>query len=182
MKFNRLKILAMGLIFTLLPFMHLRAQMKGADADKDAIVKVLSSYNDAFNHHDPHALTMLFAENGAFTNSGGDTNHGRQEILEHFVPRFTEGAALMSAQRTYSVKTVDFLKPDLALAYVDAEMSGMKGNDGAAIPARKMGYDVTLFKQGGQWLVGNLHEYDARVGPPAGAARVGGPPAATPAK
>ena len=144
--------------------------------------KVIASYNDAFNHHDPRALTMLFAENGAFTNSGGDTNHGRQEILAHFVPRFTEGAALMSAQRTYMVNTIDFLAPDLVLAYVDAEMSGMKGNDGNVLPPRKMGYDITLFKQGGQWLVGNLHEYDARIGPPPGAARVGGSPVASPAK
>jgi len=182
MKFRHLNIAAAGLLFTLLPLTYLCAQMKGTDADKDAINKVLGSYNDAFNHHDPHAFTMLFADNGAFTNSGGDTNHGRQEILDHFVPRFTEGAALMSAQRTFSVKTIDFLKADVALAYVDAEMSGMKGNDGAALPARKMGYDVTLFKQGGQWLIGNLHEYDARVGPPPGAARVGGPPASAPAK
>lgn len=182
MKFNHLKLAAAALIFTLFPMTSLRAQMSGTDADKDAINNVISSYNDAFNHHDPHALTMLFAENGAFTNSGGDTNHGRQEILGHFVPRFTEGAALMSAQRTFSVKSIDFLRPDLAVAYVNAEMSGMKGNDGSALPPRKMGYDVTLFKQGGQWLVGNLHEYDARTGPPPGAARVGGPAAATPAK
>ena len=40
--------MAAGLIFALLPFTYLSAQMKGTDVDKTAINKVFSSYNDAF--------------------------------------------------------------------------------------------------------------------------------------
>jgi hypothetical protein len=39
MKFNRLKTMAAGVIFALLAFVHLSAQTKGTDADKNAISK-----------------------------------------------------------------------------------------------------------------------------------------------
>jgi uncharacterized protein (TIGR02246 family) len=161
-----LKTIISILILVSLPVAATLAQSKGSDADTGAIDKVIAGYVDAFNHHDAHALAMYCAPNGDMTNSAGDTSHGRQEIEAHFAPRFVEGGALKTAQRTFSVKSVDILRPDLAIAYADSEMSGLKTRDGADAPARKMLYDITLMKQDGQWLIANFHEMDA-ARPPA---------------
>jgi uncharacterized protein (TIGR02246 family) len=161
MKRNGLKIIFAVLIVLSLLATAAWSQSKGMDADNAAINSVIAGYVGAFNHHDAHALAMFCASNGDMTNSAGETSHGRQEIEAHFTPRFAEGGALKTALRTFTVKSIDILRPDLAIAYADSEMSGLKTRDGGDVPARKMLYDITLMKQDSHWVIANFHEMDA---------------------
>ena len=101
-----------------------QGQLNTEDADSAAIKQVVADWSDAFNRHDAHAVAMLFAEDGDFTNPQGIHRKGRKEIEERFTT--TLGGPFKSAHRTDSVRSIRFLSPEIAAVDVDWEMTGAK--------------------------------------------------------
>ena len=55
------------------------------------------------------------------------------------------------------VRSVRFLKPDIAIADIDWEMTGAATPEGVARPPRKELLDWVLVKTDGHWLIAVMH-------------------------
>jgi len=148
------------------------------DADRAAIAKAIQSYMDLWNTHDIHSVAMLYAEDCDFINNFGDVTHGR-DAFEKTFSAFMAGPYSATTQ-SGTIRSIRFLKPDVAAVDVDWEMTGAKNPDGTVRPTRKGIHSLIMTKQSnGSWLITimHVHEFTAtpRITPPA-------PSATTPAK
>jgi uncharacterized protein (TIGR02246 family) len=139
-------------------FAPLSALGQTNSADEAAVRQVLSDFVDAFNHHDAHVWAACFAEDGDFTNVSGLTRHGRKEIEERFTGLFA--GPLKSAHRTFNVRHIRFIRPDVVAADADYDLTGSKAADGTENPDRKGVFIWTLTKQNGRWLFSVFHEFE----------------------
>ena len=140
-------------------------QAKAADGDTVGVKGVIDAYMDAFNKHDPHAVANLFTEDGDFTNGRLITAHTRKTIDEHLVPVY--GSVLKNSHRTYSLRSIRFVTPDVAVVATDYELAGTTGPNGAELPPRKGLLQWVVSKQGGKWFINVLNENEVPPPPPA---------------
>lgn len=131
-------------------------QVKAEDGDTAGVKAVIEAYMDAFNKHDPHAVAALFTEDGDFTNGRQVTAHTRKTIDEHLVPVY--GGALKNSHRTYSLRSIRFVTPDVAVAATDYELAGTTGPKGDELPPRKGMLQWVIAKKNGKWLIDVLNE------------------------
>jgi uncharacterized protein (TIGR02246 family) len=162
-------------IFLLLPLAILCAQaamaapqaMSDAAQEKEraAIEKAVQNYMDAWNTHNVHAVAMTYAEDCDFVNNFGTLTHGRDGMEKTFGP-FMTGAYSETVQ-TGHVRTVRFLKPDVAAVDVDWEMTGAKNPDGSVRPTRKGIHSLIMTRQSdGSWLIAVMHVHEFTNTPP----------------
>jgi uncharacterized protein (TIGR02246 family) len=138
---------------------------KPADADSAAIRQTFTDFYESFSHHDAHATTMTFAEDGDFTNMRGIHRHGRTEIEAWFSNLFKGN--LRSSNRTDTVRSIRFFSPQVATVDADTVITGTKAADGSDVPPRKGLMIVTMTKQNGRWLISVFHEAEFPAPPPA---------------
>jgi uncharacterized protein (TIGR02246 family) len=127
-----------------------------ADADSAAIKQSVTAFTDAWNRHDPHAVTKRYVEDGDFSSTQGIPSHGAKELQEHYVSIF--GTFLKYAHRTDTVRSIRFLTPSIAQLDIDWQMTGAKTPDGADAPPRKGLLNWVMTKQNGQWMITVYHE------------------------
>jgi uncharacterized protein (TIGR02246 family) len=149
------------------------------DADHAAITKAVQNYMDAWNTHDIHAVAMTYAPDCDFVNNFGDVTHGRDGMVKVFTP-FMSGP-YSDTHQTGTVRSIRFLKPDVAAVDVDWEMTGAKNPDGTVRPTRKGIHSLIMTRQSdGGWLITIMHVHEftstPRITPP------GTAPATPPAK
>jgi uncharacterized protein (TIGR02246 family) len=128
------------------------------DADSMEAVKVANAYVDGFNSHDPHAVAMLFTDNGDFVNGRGGSFHGRQAIEQFFSKPFGTGGNLSGAHRTLTVKSAQTVSPGLVSVYAMSDQTGSKAADGTPNPATSTFFVFVLAKQGTHWEIAVFHE------------------------
>ena len=133
------------------------------EVDSAAIKKLFTDFNDAFNSHDAHAATMLFAADGDLIDGRASKSQGRTGIEQHLLPLFA--GRLKTAHRDIWLQDIRFLRPDTATVDGYFEMSGLVGPDGAAVPPTKGLYDWIVMKQGGRWLIAVWHESNLQAFP-----------------
>jgi uncharacterized protein (TIGR02246 family) len=156
---TRTRLRATVVVFLLVSFPFVISWARKSDsADSATIKQVVAEFLDAFNNHDAHAWAMAFAEDGDFTNVAGLTRHGRKEVEERFASLFA--GPLRSAHRTYSVRSVRFLTPEIASVDADWEMTGSRAADGSENPVRKGLFHWVMTKQNGHWLFTAFHEFE----------------------
>ena len=148
------------------------------DEDRAAIAKSVQNYMDSWNTHDVHAVAMLYAVDCDFVNNFGDVTHGRDGMEKTFGP-FMSGPYSATVQ-TGTVRSVRFLKPDVAAVDVDWQMTGAKNPDGSPRPTRKGIHSLIMTRQSdGAWLITVMHVHEftstPRITP--GAAPATPPPA-----
>jgi uncharacterized protein (TIGR02246 family) len=69
--------------------------------------------------------------------------------------------------QTGHVRSVRFLKPDVAAVDVDWEMTGAKNPDGSMRPTRKGLHSLIMTKQSdGSWLIAVMHVHEFTNTPP----------------
>ena len=68
---------------------------------------------------------MCFTDDADFINVQQANSHGRKAIEEHFVPLFS--GRLKNAHRTYTVKSVRFITPDVAAVTMDYVVAAPPG-------------------------------------------------------
>jgi uncharacterized protein (TIGR02246 family) len=151
--------------------MHLAAAAQ-QDADSTAIAKAIQSYMDSWNTHDVHAVALLYAVDCDFVNNFGDVTHGRDGMEKTFGP-FMTGPYSATVQ-TGTIRSVRFLKPDVAAVDVDWEMTGAKNPDGSPRPTRKGIHSLIMTRQSdGTWLITVMHVHEftntPRITPPGAA-------------
>jgi uncharacterized protein (TIGR02246 family) len=136
---------------------------RAADADTAGIKALIDEFTAAFNNHDSHAVAMCFTDDADFINVQQANSHGRKAIEEHFVPLFS--GRLKNAHRTYTVKSVRFITPDVAAVTMDYVLAGTTGANGGEAPPRKGLYDWIVARQNGKWLISVLHESELAPAP-----------------
>jgi uncharacterized protein (TIGR02246 family) len=134
----------------------------GSDMDRAAIEKAVQNYMDSWNKHDVKAVAMTYTEDTDLVNNFGNLTHGRPQIEATFGPMLA--GVYSETHQTGTVKTIRFIKPDVAAVDVDWEMTGAKNQDGTVRPTRKGLHTLIMTKQSdGTWLIAvmHIHEYTA---------------------
>jgi uncharacterized protein (TIGR02246 family) len=152
----------------ILPGVAFAQNSPGGDAqekDRAAIEKAVQNYMDTWNKHDVHAVAMTYTEDCDFVNNFGTLTHGRAGMEATFGPFMT--GVYSETHQTGKVRTIRFLKPDVAAVDVDWEMTGAKNQDGTVRPTRKGLHSLIMTKQSdGAWLIALMHVHEFTNTPP----------------
>ena len=151
---------------------HSRAANDSQDKDRTAITQAVQNYMDMWNKHDVKAVAMTYTEDCDFVNNFGDLTHGRAGMEATFGPFMT--GVYSETHQTGQIRSIRFLKPDVAAVDVDWQMTGAKNQDGSMRPTRKGLHSLIMTKQSdGSWLIAVMHVHEFTVTP-----RLANPPAA----
>jgi len=135
-----------------------------ASKDETAIHDVVTRFMNAWNQHDVHAFSLVFAETADFTNVKGAGASGRAAIEAFHAPLFQ--SLFKDSHQTGTVKSLRFIKPDVAAVDVLWEMTGSTDRAGVPIRLRKGLLNFVMTKQGEQWSILVMHNMDLPVEPP----------------
>jgi uncharacterized protein (TIGR02246 family) len=131
-----------------------RAQQAGGSEDEAAIRQVIVEMTEGFNNHDGKAAARMYTPDAGFVSVRGDVMNGQAEIEKGLTAILTR--AKNASQRTMDVK-VRFIRPDVALANVTNELSGLVAPDGRTLPShQELGLRVFV-KDAGRWQVAAFH-------------------------
>ncbi|TDC94305.1 SgcJ/EcaC family oxidoreductase [Actinomadura sp. 7K507] len=86
-------------------------------AKHDQVTEVVQSYESAFNRNDAKAMNALFSEDTVFVNFGGNLVFGADLLYQAQAHVFAPGGALEGIHVRYSVESVLFLSPDIAVVH-----------------------------------------------------------------
>jgi uncharacterized protein (TIGR02246 family) len=155
---NRPVSLLLPLVLMAFP---LAASLFAAPGDEEQVRQVMSSFVDAWNHHDMEAFGKLFAPDADFVNVVGDWLKGRQAIqVSHAyahgtIPADTPGEPppIYGIFRTSILRfaqiDVRFLRSDVAVVHANTELLG----DARASKPRRSMATFVLTRQNGAWLI-----------------------------
>jgi len=151
------------------------------DAERAAIANAVQNYMDSWNTHDVHGVAMTYTEDCDFVNNFGELTHGRDGMEKTFGPFMT--GVYSETHQTGKVRSIRFLKPDVAAVDVDWEMTGAKNQDGTLRPTRKGIHSLIMTKQtDGSWLIAVMHVHEFTATPRITNPGQITPPATPPAK
>jgi uncharacterized protein (TIGR02246 family) len=133
----------------------LGAQTAGSAADEQAIRSIMAATTDAFTNHDAKAWARYCTPTARLVTVRGESMEGAAEIEKGLTSIFqTRG-------KTARLRTLDlsirFLRPDVALAYVTNEMSGLVSADGRPQLAHRELSIRVVVKDAGAWKVAAFH-------------------------
>jgi hypothetical protein len=153
------------------PFVLFVFPALAAPSDPDAVKKAVAGFATAWNRHDPSAFAQLFDDNADFENAAGARWTGRQQIETNFawrhgaVPANEAGSlppASYGTQKATVIRFVQtdvrFLRKDVAIAYVDWELSDEANADAGL---RHGSFLFVLAEQHGAWLIETLQNQEA---------------------
>jgi uncharacterized protein (TIGR02246 family) len=135
-----------------------RIAMQGHREDEEAIKRVIMDMTDAFNRHEPDA--SLFTNDADFVNVNGTWLRGTAEIEQDRKARFD--TVLKEARIKLLAIRIRFIRPDVAIAHVTNETSGMVVPGGQTLPIQRE-LNIRVFtKDNGRWLVTAFHNTSVR--------------------
>jgi len=132
-----------------------RAQQAGSSEDELAIRQVIVEMTEGFNNHDGKAAARMYTPDSRFVSVRGDVMNG-QAGLEKGLTAILTTRAKNASQRTMDVK-VRFIRPDVALANVTNELSGLVAPDGRALPSHQELSLRVFVKDARRWQVAAFH-------------------------
>jgi uncharacterized protein (TIGR02246 family) len=132
-----------------------RAQQAGSTEDEAAIRKVIVEMTDGFNNHDGKAAARMYARDARFVSVRGDMMTG-QAGIEQGLSAILTTRAKNATQRMMDV-TVRFIRPDVALANVTNELSGLVAPDGHVLPSHQERSLRVFVKDAGVWQIAAFH-------------------------
>lgn len=121
----------------------------GQPADEIAINKVIVEMTEEFNQHDAVAATKMYKDDADFVSVRGEVGLGR-ESAEKGLRRIFETRAKGARLTTEDIK-LRFIRPDVALAHVTSELSGLVGPDGQKLAPHKELSLRVFVKDGADW-------------------------------
>jgi uncharacterized protein (TIGR02246 family) len=140
------------------------AQQAGSNEDEAAIRKVIVEMTDGFNNHDGKAAARMYTRDARFVSVRGDMMNG-QAGIEKGLSAILTTRAKNATQRTMDV-TVRFIRPDVALANVTNELSGLVAPDGHALPSHQELSLRVFVKDAGAWQIAAFHNTMVAPFPP----------------
>lgn len=124
-------------------------------ADQDAIRQVITGTTTAFNRHDAKAFASYYTPDAWVVTVRGESMAGTAEIEKQLASIF-ESRAKSATLRTLDV-SIRFIRPDVALAHVLNELSGLRGPNGESVPPHRELSIRVLVKNEGVWRVTAFH-------------------------
>ena len=131
------------------------AQQGGSYEDEVAIRKVIVEMTEGFNNHDGKAAARMYIPDAKFVSVRGDMMNG-QAAIEKGLSAILTSRAKNATQRTIDV-TVRFVRPDVALANVTNELSGLVAPDGHALPSHQELSLRVFVKNADVWQIAAFH-------------------------
>ena len=124
-------------------------------ADLDAIRQVITETTAAFNLHDAKAFARYYTPDAWLVTVRGESMAGTAEIENGLTSVFESRAK--SAKLEALDVSIRFIRPDVALAHVLNELSGLKSPSGEVLPAHRELSIRVLVKNDGVWRVTAFH-------------------------
>ena len=126
--------------------------------DEEAIKRVIVAMDDAFNSHRPDSA--LFTQDADFVNVNGAWLKGAADIESG---RRTAFDTRLKNAHTRSLEVrIRFIRPDVAIAHVTSETTGIATADGRELPPQKELNIRVLTREDGRWLVAAFHNTPLR--------------------
>ena len=121
--------------------------------DETAIKNVIAQMTEGFNKHDAEASTRMYQPDADFVSVRGEMGLGR-DAAEKTLRRIFETRAKTAALKTEEVQ-IRFIRPDVALAHVTNELSGLVAADGQNLPSHRE-LSLRVFVKDGVWRLASF--------------------------
>ena len=127
----------------------------GASTDESSIRALMAATTDAFSRHDAKAWVKFCTPDAQLVTVRGESMKGIAEIEKGLTTIFqTRG-------RNVTLKTLEvavrFIRPDVALAHVTNELSGLVGPEGRTLPPHQELSIRVLVKDQAVWRITAFH-------------------------
>jgi uncharacterized protein (TIGR02246 family) len=132
--------------------------------DEAAIREVISATTEMFNRHDASGFVRYYTADADLVTVRGEVMKGAAEI-EAGLSRIFRTRAGNTTLREIDV-SIRFLGPDVALAHVTNELSGLVGPAGERLPAHQERSIRVFVKRDGAWKVTAFHNTRLGGSPP----------------
>lgn len=123
-----------------------------------AIRQVVAGFSNGWNQHDAAAMCSSLADDVLWTNWRGETLHSRREVEDMHAMLFA--SLYKDTHRTDEVKSVTFLRPDLASVDDAWTMTGAKARDGSDWPYRAGYVTFIMERRANRWVIVISHTAD----------------------
>jgi uncharacterized protein (TIGR02246 family) len=138
------------------------AQTPSGREDEEAIKKIIVETTAGFNAHDAKAATRMYTADADLVTVIGEKYKGAAEIEKGLAALFR------GRNRDATLKPVNvairFIRPDVAIAHVTNELSGVVSPDGQQLPPHQELSLRVFVKENGAWRVTAFH--NTRLRPP----------------
>jgi uncharacterized protein (TIGR02246 family) len=136
------------------------------ETDRTAIRALIQSQSDAWNRGDAAAFANGFRADGCFVNILGMLSYGREPFELQHAQIFA--TIYQDSRISLPIRRLHFLREDVALVDIDAELSGHKGlppgmrtEPDGVIRTR---LQEVLVKEAGHWTIASFHNVDIKPG------------------
>ena len=123
--------------------------------DEDAIKQVMAATTDAFSRHDAKAWVKFCTPDAQLVTARGESMNGVGEIEKGLT------AIFQTRGRNVTLRTLDvavrFIRPDVALAHVTNQLSGLVSPEGQTLPSHRELSVRVLVKDQGTWRITAFH-------------------------
>jgi uncharacterized protein (TIGR02246 family) len=119
------------------------------------IRSIIAATTDMFNRRDANGFVQYYAPEADLVTVRGEVMKGTGEI-EAGLKRIFRTRAANATLREIDA-SIRFLSPDVALAHVTNELSGLVGPAGERLPAHREGSIRVFVKRDGAWKVTAFH-------------------------
>ena len=150
-----MSILALAISLAVSGIMTVIAQSVGSREDEEAIRKIIAEMTEGFNKHDAKAATRMYTPDADLVTVRGEVMKGAAEMEKGLAAIFATRAKEATLQ-TLDV-TIRFIRPDVAIAQVTNELSGLVSPDGQKLPAHRELSMRIFVKDGGTWRITAFH-------------------------
>jgi len=119
---------------------------QSASSDEAAIRQIVQQVQDAWNAHDGKAFAAPFATDADYVVVNGMYIKGREAIEQGHTQIFS--TIYKESKNAATVKSVRFLRPDVAVAHVEWNLEFRAGGETRKAQAMNT---MVLTKEGGRW-------------------------------
>jgi uncharacterized protein (TIGR02246 family) len=131
------------------------AQAPDVRKDEEAIKAIMAATTEAFSKHDAKAWVQHCTPDAQLVTVRGESMKGVAQIEKGLAAIFQTRA------RRATLKTLDvsvrFIRPDVALAYLTNELSGLLSPEGETLPPHQELSIRVLVKDQGTWRITAFH-------------------------
>jgi len=135
--------------------LSLPSRADNGSTDEQQIRSVVTEMTDGFNKHDARAASQMYTADADFVTVRGERANGASELERRLAAIFATRAR-EATHRTLDV-TVRFVTPDVAVAHVTNELSGIVRPDGQRLPPHTELSIRVFVKADGVWKVAAFH-------------------------
>ena len=152
---SRSRTLASAAVAALLLVCAQSARAQDAGKDEEAIKQIVRQLQDGWNAHDGKAFAAPFAEDADYVVVNGMRIKGREEIEKGHAGIFS--TFYKESHNVATLKSVRFLRPDVAVAHVEWNLEVKPGGEKA-----KAMNSLVLTRDGGKWSIASFHNTPIR--------------------